>query len=209
MRFTFTPNSSSRRVTAIAVARTRASGLSSGIGAPPRWISPAGVFPEASASTSRPARASDLERAVVVAASVETFRSVHGDMAQSCRRLDRTSRPRERARQFAGPAREPVWTAFGTAMVRPLNDEAPEDGVDDRTFRGESLALGGGWQRVSHSSCSTPSSTNDLGLAWRPSSVNGGSPGIQNTVFTHGRRHRSSAAWDTRPPCRARRTPWW
>jgi hypothetical protein len=120
--------------------------------------------------------------ALVVAASVTAFRAEFGDLPNLVGdwsgRLSHAS-DRVNLRDPLGNRVDSVRYGDG----KPVNDLSPEDGVDDRTFRGSSWPLeadgSGRTLELLH-----PGLENDLGLSWRASGAAGGSPGAQSSVFT-------------------------
>ena len=62
------------------------------------------------------------------------------------------------------------------------NDEDPENGVDDRTFRGSAWPSGADGEGPSLELVN-PGLGNRAGVSWRASSEDGGTPGTRNSVF--------------------------
>jgi len=65
---------------------------------------------------------------------------------------------------------------------RPVNDEAPDDDVDDRTFRGSDWPHGPDGDGPTLE-LANPALSNRSGLAWRASAEPGGTPGTANSTF--------------------------
>jgi hypothetical protein len=118
---------------------------------------------------------------LVVAASLAAFRAGHPDVANAAGdwegSLDREA-AEVRLRDPLGNLADRVRYGNGG----PLNDAAPEDGLDDRTFRGSPWPAGadgtGRTIELLH-----PNLDNDSGLAWRAAALPGGTPGAANSVL--------------------------
>ncbi|MBI4601039.1 MAG: lamin tail domain-containing protein, partial [Planctomycetes bacterium] len=119
--------------------------------------------------------------ALVVAGSAEAFRALHpgvanvvGDWSGRLSHASDTINLRDPLGNRADHVR------YGDGG--PTNDEAPEDGADDRTFRGSAWPPGadgsGRTLELVH-----PELENRSGLAWRASAAAGGTPGAQSSVF--------------------------